>query len=319
MIRHAVLATILMVALGCDKAKELAGGARAQAAVPAGAQLDLSKKPEILFQVFGERDDPRMIPIAAIEGNRLKPILLSAAGWKQFDAIYLRSGTSYSLYRDGRPAGSVDIRQGMWEKPSPLYSLPRCELLTPLAAVTMDGSLRTGYTVEYLASTATLGATPPEGKPFSPAQTETAARALGAAVGQSAGIARRTLDSLDFRGVSVMAGTTGAPTIIASFVDPAAEMSTGTQGKTAHVFAIGDRDAAGGYEATFTHTVNGPATSAEYRRYVDHLDMTGDGVDEILLEGWAFGGDTFLAVLSYESGRWRETYRARSSWCLDDR
>ena len=318
MIRHAVLATILVVALGCDKAKELAGGARAQAAVPASEQLDLSSKPEILFQVFGERDDPRIIPIATIDQGRLKPIVLSAAGWKQFDAIYFRSGTSYSLFRDGRPAGTVEIRQGMWEKANPLYSLPRCELLTPLAAVTMDNSLRTGYTVEYLASTANLGAAP-SGKPFTADQAETAARALGSAVGIDAGISRRTLDSLDFRAVSIMTGTTEAPTIVASYVDPGAEMSSGSEGKTAHVFAIGDRDAAGGYQASFTHTVNGSVSSAEYRRYVDHLDVDGDGVDEIVLEGWESGGDTFLSVLSYDSGRWRESYRARSSWCLDGR
>ena len=318
MIRHAVLATILMVAMGCDKAKELAGGARAQAAVPASDQLDLSTKPEILFQVFGERDDPRMIPIATIDKGRLKPIVLSAAGWKQFDAIYMRSGTSYSLFRDGRPAGTVEVRQGMWEKSNPLYSLPRCELLTPLAAVTMDGSLRTGYTVEYLASTAALGSAP-AGKPFSSAEAETAARALAGAVGIDAGIPRRTLDSLDFRAVSIMTGTTGAPTIVASYVDPGAEMSSESAGRTAHVFAIGDQDQDGGYQATFTHTVNGPATSAEYRRFVDHLDVDSDGVDEIVLEGWESGGETFLSVLAYDSGRWRETYRARSSWCLDGR
>ena len=318
MTRHAVLATILMVTLGCDKAKELAGGARAQAAVPASEQLDLSSKPEILFQVFGERDDPRMIPIATIDQGRLKPIVLSAAGWKQFDAIYMRSGSSYTLFRDGRPAGTVEVRQGMWEKPNPLYSLPRCELLTPLAAVTMDGSLRSGYTVEYLASTATLGAAP-AGKPFSSAEAETAARALGSAVGIDAGISRRTLDALDFRAVSIMTGTTEAPTIVASYVDPGAEMSSGSEGQTAHVFAIGDRDAAGGYQASFTHTVNGPSSSAEYRRFVDHLDIDRDGVDEIVLEGWDSGGETFLSILTYDSGRWRESFRARSSWCLDGR
>lgn len=318
MIRHAVLATILMVTVGCDKAKELAGGARAQAAVPASEQLDLSRKPEILFQVFGERDDPRMIPIATIDAGRLKPIHLSAAGWKQFDAMYMRAGMSYPLFRDGRPAGTVEVRQGMWEKASPLYSLPRCELLTPLSAVTMDGSLRTGYTVEYLASTATLGSAP-AGKPFSSAQAEAAARALGAAVAVDAGITRRTLDSLDFRAVSIMTGTTDAPTIVASYVDPGAEMASAAEGQTAHVFVIGDRDAAGGYQASFTHTVNGPISKAEYRRFVDHLDIDSDGTDEIVLEGWEYGGETFLSVLAYDDGRWRESYRARSSWCLDGR
>jgi hypothetical protein len=41
------------------------------------------------------------------------------------------------------------------------------------------------------------------------------------------------------------------------------------------VFAIADRSG-DRYAATFTHSVNGPANSATYRRYVDHLDVTGD-------------------------------------------
>ena len=41
-------------------------------------------------------------------------------------------------------------------------------------------------------------------------------------------------------------------------------------------------------------------------------------MDEILLEGWQFGGDTFLTVLGWKNGKWGEVYRARSNWCLDE-
>jgi hypothetical protein len=42
-------------------------------------------------------------------------------------------------------------------------------------------------------------------------------------------------------------------------------------------------------------------------------------VDEIILEGWTYGGDTFLTVLGWKNGKWSEVYRARSNWCLDER
>jgi hypothetical protein len=318
MTRLAIFATILTVASGCDKARELAGGgAPAQAAEPTVPQLNLASKPDILFKVFGERDDPRMIPVAAIQNGQLSQIGLTAAGWRQFDGLYTRSGASYNLYRDGRAVGSVQVRQGMWEKPGqPLYSLPRCELLTPLAAVTIDPGLTKSFTVEFLASNAELGGAP-VGRPLSPAQTEQAARALAAAVGSSAGISAAEMQRLDFRALTIATGASTSPTVIASMVDPNAEGQVESGGSTMHLFAIADMDAEGRYHPSFDHTVNGPASAAEYRRYLDHLDVNGDGVDEIVLEGWQYGGDTFLQVLGFKAGRWVEVYRARSSWCLD--
>ena len=55
----------------------------------------------------------------------------------------------------------------------------------------------------------------------------------------------------------------------------------------------------------------------EVRRYIDHADITGDGVDELLLEGWENGGDSFLLFLRYTNGRWREMARGETSWCGD--
>ena len=56
---------------------------------------------------------------------------------------------------------------------------------------------------------------------------------------------------------------------------------------------------------------------ATYRRFVDHLDLDGDGVDEVVLEGWQYGGDTYPMILRYKDGLWREVLRGASSWCID--
>jgi hypothetical protein len=47
------------------------------------------------------------------------------------------------------------------------------------------------------------------------------------------------------------------------------------------------------------------------------VDLTGDGVDEIVLEGWRAGGDTYLVVMKYDAGRWHEVARGDNTWCAD--
>ncbi|GAC1515001.1 MAG: hypothetical protein NVS1B4_04130 [Gemmatimonadaceae bacterium] len=325
---HAVLfATILAVTVGCDKAKELAGAARSATASGSPAQtepaiedrLDLSKRPDVLFQVFGERDDPRMLPVGVIVGGRLRPIVLTASGWKQFDAMYGRSGTTYALYRGGVRTGAVRVKQGMWEKEgTPLYSLPNCSVLTPLSAVTIEGNAGSGFTVEAFASSATLAARSKPSAPASPRETSIA-RDIASRLALAAGIPQATLDSLDFRAAALSTGAGTAPTLLASYIDQHAEEKVAANGATAHVLVIADRDASGEYQATFSHVVNGPASGAEFRRLVDRLDIAGDGVDQIVLEAWQYGGDTFLIALAFVGGKWGEVFRGRASWCLDAR
>lgn len=316
--RAAALAALVATgtAAACEKGGAGgSGGGSGDGAEPAGPRLDLTSKPDILFQVFGERDDPRMIPVAAIKNGALQRIELDADGWKSFDGLYMRSPATIALYHDGRKVGDARVRQGMWEKAGePLYSLPSCRLLTPLAALTLGEGVKAGYTVEFLASTATLGRTP-SGATM-PADVATrAAREVAYGVGDRGGITQSTLDSLDFRAVAIHTGASAEPTLVASFIDPSASEGT-SEGLARHVFAIADRSG-DRYAATFTHSVNGPASNATYRRYVDHLDVTGDGIDEIVLEGWQTGGDTYLMVLGFRGGRWEEVFRGRSSWCIE--
>ena len=317
--RYAALALLIATgtAAACDKggASGGAGGGSGEATEPVGPRLDLSSKPDILFQVFGERDDPRMIPIAAIRNGALQRIELDADGWKSFDGIYMRSPATVMLYADGRKVGQATVRQGMWEKAGePLYSLPSCRLLTPLAALTLGSGVKAGYTVEYLASTATLGRTP-SGATMPADVANRAAREVAYGVGERSGLTPSSLDSLDFRAVAIHTGASAEPTLVASFIDPNASEGA-NEGTARHVFAIADRSG-DRYAATFTHAVNEPANSATYRRYVDHLDVTGDGIDEIVLEGWQSGGDTYLMVLGFKGGRWEEVFRGRSSWCIE--
>jgi hypothetical protein len=344
--RTAVLATTLLVAISCDTPAPDAAGAPpdttaaaadsvparaaavpatatpalAAAALPAGDAPGNATPPPspVLFQVFGERSDARMLPVATIKAGRLQAIRGSAETWRAFDRNYSRAGLRYTLYRDGAAAGVAEIERGMWTGGAPLYALPSCEQPTPLSRVRLDASVATSYTVEFLASNAALGRR--DAGRGSLASAATQARAIAVAAGTGARIQRSTLDSLDFRAVAIHTGATAAPTLVASFVDPNAGSDRGDAdagGVAAHVFVIADR-VGGGYAPTLSHAVRARASDAEYVRYVDHLDVDGDGVDEIFVERWRFAGSTALAVLAYQDGEWTEIFRARSNWCLDD-
>lgn len=316
------LATILMVAAGCDKAKEFvrAGEAVQPPQLAPGEELDLASKPDVLFQVFGESADPRMVPIAAIVRGKLTPIRLSAAGWRSFDAMYQRPGRSYSLYESGVARGSVDVKRGMWsDTRHPLYALAGCGTLTPMASVTVNGHPTSELTIELLASSAAVHPKPRAGAIMSQDSVNRVARAVAHDVATSVGISDATLDSLGFRALAFYTGATDAPTIIASFIDDAAGRPSSIAMRTTHLVVIADRDSAGKYRATFSHRINGPLAAAAFRRYFDHLDIDGDGFDEIVLQGWQFGGDSFLSVLAWREHKWQEIYRTRANWCLDER
>ena len=312
--RFALIATILVAAAGCDKTKALLGlgTPRDSEGPPPGARLDLTKRPEVVFQLFGERDDPRMVPVAAVIDGMLKPIELTGSGWHEFDAMYQRPNRSYTLYQDGAAIGQVHVRRGMWERASePLYTLPGCNLVTPLSAVSLETDARLSYTVEALAATSGITVRPKVGvKPTK--ELDARARRIAYDVARAAGIDSAALRSSAFHYIAINTGATKSPTLVASFLDPE---SSDRNESTAHVFALAD-DAGGGYQPTFRHTASGVVGAAEFRRYIDHLDINGDGIDEIVLEGWQFAGETFVSVLGYANGEWSEVFRGRSSWCL---
>jgi hypothetical protein len=316
------LATILMVAAGCDKAKAFvrAGEQSGPPQLAPGEELDLAGKPDVLFQVFGESSDPRMVPIAAIVRGKIKPIRLSASGWRKFDEMYQRPGKSYALYQSGIASGTVDVKRGMWsDTGDALYALPGCATLTPMSSVKVNGRPASDFTLEFLASSAAVTSKPRAGSVMSQDSVNRVARAIARDVATSLRIKDSKLDSLNFRAIAFYTGTSAAPTIIASFIDEAADRPSSIATRTTHLVIIADEDSSGKYRATFSHSINGPLAAAAFRRYFDHLDIDGDGIDEVVLQGWQFGGDTFLAVLAWREGKWQEIYRTRANWCLDER
>jgi len=294
-----MVASILLVAAACGNKGESAEVVH---------HTSLAGKPNVIFLMFGDRTDPRLLPVATTIDGQVAPVSLSADGWRDFDRIYLRSGTKVSLYRDGRPDGDGVIKRGMWEGSTPLYKLPRCRSLKPLAAMTPRPEESREVMMERIASSEPLAPAPTRA-PIPKGALDTA-EALAIRVAQRVGITKRSRAELDLAVNAISTGATSMPTLVASFM----ERGGGIGGSPRHLFVLAD-SGAGGYAPSFVHSAED--SLPEFRRLIDHADITGDGVDELLLEGWKSGGESYLLFLRYSNGKWREMARGATSWCAD--
>lgn len=310
-----ILATLAGVA-ACNKEPK----ADPNQVLPVGADgLDLATKPQILFQVFGDRAEPKMMPIAAVVNGAIKPIGLTRQGWRDLDSAYLAAGSKYAIYVDDEARGSVTVTRGMWAgQEEPLYPLPGCRNLRPLAAVNLElGVKTTEPTIEFLASSAPLKPHAPSPKsPLTADDVAKLGRTLGHALGLRAEMDKEELDSLDFTARLIVTGARKEPTLMVSFIDAQAGDLGPGKGHTSHLFALFDK-ADTGYVATYRHVKSGDAKAVEFQRIIDHADVDGDGIDEIILEAWHYAGTNDLVVLSFKADQWHEVLRAPSRWCLD--
>jgi hypothetical protein len=296
----AALAGILTGTLGCDK--------RPVSAPPVVHHTSLAGKPTMLFLVFGDLTDPRLLPVAMASHGRIAPISLDNAGWRAFDGLYFAAGATVPVYRDGMLVTESRIRRGMWSEKEPLYKLPSCRELHPLAAVSLDSLSGASPVVELLATSAPLPTSAPRA-----ATSELdldSARVLTARAAQREGIDRTRRGDLDMTVLAIRTGATTSPTLVGSYM----ERGHGSARGVHQLFVLGDSSATG-YSPSMLYVARDSAP--ELRRFIDHLDLDGDGIDEIVLEGWRDDGDSYLMILRFTAGRWKEAARSATSWCGD--
>jgi hypothetical protein len=331
----ALVATILMVATGCDKKTrddltegyvafidKVSGVAEKGKPLPV-ALTNLEGEPPVLFYVFGRRGEPRMVPLGVVRQGQLRRVVLNGRGWREFTRAYTSTGDTLQLFQDGRRVGTATVSRPMWDSAdSAVYSLPNCKMPLPLSLVTLRGDVGGGVsgskvTVEAFASNRPLGRSP-EPVTLSPAQVERTGKDIGLLVAAKLGMSPESIDSLFASTIAVPTGHPERPTLIINMLDPALSDTAKKEGLR-QVFIIADAGPFG-YGPTFWHFRRGPRESVQFRRYVDHLDVDGDGYDEIILEAWYPGRQgAFFVVLGQRPavGGWEERYRTDADWCQD--
>ena len=298
---------ILAFAAGCDKAAK-------ETAAPAIPLTDLTSSPTVLFQVFGARDGPRAAPIAIVSNGTLGPITLDEAGWRSLDSMVFTAGNRLSLYHRAQDIGFGEVVRGMWPADDDvLYTLPACRTAVPQANLRLDATVPLEESVDLLASSAPFKQLS-AGRPF-PLNHEVQGKTIADAVATAAEIGNEELADLDFHARWIHSGAgKERRTLLASYIDPSGGDAGPGAGHSTNIFVLAE-DSAGVFNTSFKHTASGEARTVESMRLVNHADLDGDGVAEIIAEAWKYGAVPDLVLLKYREGRWRETFRVTLGWC----
>ncbi len=305
--------SILALAAGCDKAKKESADDR-----PPPPSFDVATKPPLVFQVFGTTDSTRLVPIAAIIDGAVKPIILPESDWRRLDSTYFQPGSQYPVYRDGQPAGTVTVTRRMWEPDSePLYDLPGCREVRPMAAVALKTSVPLDPAFEFLSLSV---ARPSMAAAVSaPKDLAATARTLALAALKAEQLDSTDIDTASFSARAMHVSGGSKPTLVASQVDANAGDTGPGAGHTTHFLVFGDDIDGKGYQVSYRHLESGEARAVEFQRMLDHLDLTGDGTDEVFLESWRYAGTNELVLLARASGKWHEMLRVPQNWCVREK
>jgi hypothetical protein len=312
--RPVIIASILALLSACDKPQE-----QVTPDVPAGPLTAVSPTSTLLFQVYGSKDAPRIAPIAIVEGGQLAPLTLDAAGWRSVDSTFFAQGAKLTVYRDGAANGTVEVLRGMWPAgDTTLYSLPGCTNVVPQALGRLAVTGFVEASVEYLASTTPLAQTVEPR--ISPVDARTAARTFANTIAASSDVGNEELASLEFvaRWLRTGAGPKGR-TLLASFIDPNAGDTGPGAGHTVMLLALAEEDSSGALASSYQHVSQGEGRAVDFQRLVNHADIDGDGIDEIIVERWRYAAVPEIAILKYAGGKWTEIFRHSENWCLDTR
>lgn len=270
-------------------------------------QTSLAGKPTVLFQLFGDPADPRLLPVAIMGHGRISPINLDADGWRTFDKLYFKPGARVTIYHRGTPLSAAVVQRGMWSDGSALYKLPGCRTPRPMAAAKLDSIPDEMTTLDLIGTSDPVPVSPHADLTQADADS---AHAMAEQVARRANLMPAARAEMDLSVMALPTGVSGRPTLVASFMEKPS--SAGLRPR--QVFALSD-SAATGYAVSFYHAPRD--STPEFRRLIDHVDLTGDGVDEVVLEGWKPGSDSYPIVLKFINGGWHELARGAGSWCAD--
>lgn len=296
------LRALSALALLSQLAPAAAQTARRGAASPANAGT-------VVFAVHKYEANVQIEPVVILRGNAyVKPPVVEsdvtggsfAAVSKRFIAEHFRPGRQFRLLFGGGEAGSVSVIK---------YVEPGC--VGMYADVSAQTTVRLGGHVQALATNSkTLGAGPSSRR--APTETERAsalelARAAFARRGAPPALVKK-MEVFNLTAVDL--DRDGKSEFVGSF---RIENNTDTTFDAYTLFMIYEPSAAGLKPALTWHHRGGEAEYAD-RRFVDHADLDGDGVSEVIAEGHYYESNDYF-IYKRQRGTWRVVYQGGGGGC----
>ena len=218
-----------------------------------------------------------------------------------FTREYFRAGRKYRLLSGGGEAGSVTVRK---------FLEPGCVGL--VAEATAETQVRLGGRVQALATdSASLGRVQPSRR----APTE-AERARAVELARAAYAKNKAPSSL-VNGMQVVNLTAtdldrdGRAELVGSFI---VEKKTGDTTEDAYTLFLIMEPQGDSFKTAWEWFHHGFEGEYADRHFVDQIDLDGDGVGEVVVEGTYYESNDY-AVYKREQGRWRPVYKGGGGGC----
>jgi len=259
----------------------------------------------VLYMGYRDGDQATFVPVAEIVPDGLVPVegIGSAEASRSFAAAHLTPGSEFTLFSEGARVGTFTAESFSVDE---RYCRVRPQVLGRI-------ELRLGAaTVQKF-----LAVPAPDGSEFgyatySPVVQTTVLRNTSLRMARGVMPADGALgpeDMLDIRrDVQMFRARPGAtPTVVATFVS-GDDLVVGPSAFGAYsVFLIADDDGTG-YRRTYVDYRLDSRDGKGAARYFDHLDVDGDGSDEVVLEVMG-ERSMWLSTLTRQGGAWVEEYR----------
>ena len=260
----------------------------------------------VLYLGYRDGDEATLVSVAEIRPDGLFPIegIGSAEASRSFVAQHLTPGQQFTLFSEGAQVGTFSAESFSVDE---RYCSVRPEVRGHIELTQAESTVR-----KFLAVPAQeareLG-----DRAYSPVVQTTDLR------NTSLRMALRALrdvgvflagDVRDIRrDIQVFRARPGAaPTVVATFVSDD-DLAVGPAPREAYsIFLTADDDDGAGYRRSYVDHRSQSRDGKGAARYFDHLDIDGDGSDEVVLE--VMGEQSmWLSALTRQGGDWVEVYR----------
>jgi hypothetical protein len=319
-LRKLPLLGIVIVATGCDNV-EWGGVEVGLSSPPDSLVSDFSPEVEeavessvpdspplgpVLYLGHRAGDEATLVAVAEIRPDGLAPLegSGSAQASRSFAVEHLSPGLEFTLFSDGARVGRLTAERFSVDE---RYCRVRPQIRGPIELTPSAATVQT-----FLALSTREGNAFAYGA-YSPVVPTRDLRVTSLNTMQQVIPAVGALWPVSVLGIRqdvqmFRARPGGAPTVVATFVY-ADELSVGPAARVAYsVFLASDDNDGTGYEGTYVDYRLFSRDGKGSARYFDHLDVDGDGSDEIVLE--VMGEATmWLSTLGRQGESWVEEYR----------
>jgi len=308
---------IVIVATGCDNVEW--GGVELDLSSPSD-RLVSESSPEVT-EVVESIDTPTigpilylghragieatLVPVAEIRPNGLFPLEASgsAEASRAFAAEHLSPGLEFTLFSDGARVGRLTAERFSVDQQ---YCGVRPQIRGPIELTPSAATVQTFLALPRQEGNAfAYGA-------YSPVVPTRDLRITSLNTMQEVIPTVGALWPVSVLGIRqdvqmFRARSGGAPTVVATFIY-ADELSVGPAARGAYSVFLASDDDGTGYRGSYVDYRLFSRDGKGSARYFDHLDVDGDGIDEMVLE---FMGENsvWLSALGRRGESWVETYR----------